>query len=256
MEEYILFREDKNKHGVIMFVEDYVPKKWFRKENIEYTISTSSALPVSDNNLKGKICDRIKKDYPDCEIWFEDYGTFIERIGANNRFWVICRLRDDDTEDYYCDNDRNGKPTYSTNLQEVRFQLSESSANMTLNNIRRCTRDKVYLRMVFLTLENELLKPCMMITCTSKGNQQTKYYKKMDGTRLRLVTTSDAATKFDYESVLRMYEYLKQHNKNYLYAVVPEFKNNVRCSDIERYMRDNKISRMIVMDLQLKFLNR
>jgi hypothetical protein len=96
----------------------------------------------------------------------------------------------------------------------------------------------------------------MMITCTSKGSGVTKYFAREEGKRLRLVTTSNSAAKFDYETVMKMYEHLTQTNKNFLYAVMPVFKDNVRSSDIERYMREKKVSRMIVMDLQLKFLNR
>ena len=78
----------------------------------------------------------------------------------------------------------------------------------------------------------------------------------MDGNRLRLVETSFSASKFTYEIGLQMCEYLKQHNKNFLYAVLPDFKDNVSAKNIEQYMREHKVSRMIVMDLQLKFLNR
>lgn len=253
MEELIIFIEDKDKVGVIRFVKSYQPKKWLRKERIEYTISPELAESFTDNDVKKKICDRIKKDYPNSVICFGDYGKLLERR-QNNRFWLICRLNDDDTEEYYCDNDRDGKPTYSTDLQEVRFQLSESSAKMTLSTIRRCTRDRVYVRMVFLTLENELLSPCMMITCTSKRSGVTKYFAREDGKRLRLVATSTAARKFSYEYALRMFEYLRTNNKNFLYAVLPEFKDNVNSKDIEQYMREKHISRMIVVDLQLKWL--
>ena len=55
---------------------------------------------------------------------------------------------------------------------------------------------------------------------------------------------------------MKMYEYLRTENKNFLYAVLPEFKDNVNCKNIEAYMREKKVSRMIVLDVQLKFLNR
>ena len=73
---------------------------------------------------------------------------------------------------------------------------------------------------------------------------------------MRLVTTSDAATKFNYEDVLTQFEHLKQTNKNFLYAVLPAFKDNVNVKNIESYMKENGTSRMLIMDLQLKFMNR
>lgn len=255
MDNCIMFREDRDKHGVILFVKSYRPKSWLRKEKIEYTIDTEMAERFDDNTIKQKICDRIKKDFPNAEIWCEDYCTFFDRM-VNHRFFVIGRWREDGTEEYYCDGDRDGKPEYCRDLENVRFILSERSADETLRTIRKSTRDRAYTRMVFLMLVNELLSPCMMITCTSKGSGVTKYYSREEGKRLRLVTTSNAAAKFDYESVLRMYEYLHQRNKNFLYSVVPVFKDNVNCKDIEKYIRENHISRMVVMDLKLKHLKR
>ena len=255
MEKYVIFREDKDKHGVYLFVKKFVPKKWFRKEKIGYCISADQAEDFTDNELLAKVCERVKKDFPNAEIFCEGYRTFIDRM-VKHRFWVVGRWCDDSTEEFYHDSDRHGKPEYTTDLQSVRFSLSESSANETLRTIRKCTRDRVYTRMVFLSLENELLSPCMMITCTSKGNGETKFFKKLDGNRVRMVGTSGAATKFTYEEVLERFAYLQQHNKNFLYAVMPVFKDNVSARNIESYMKENKVSRMVVMDLQLKHLNR
>lgn len=255
MNKFVIFREDKSNHGAIMFVKSFRPKRWFRREKILYSISASDANPFTDNEVMAKVCERIKRDYPNAEIWCEDYRSFTERM-AKHRFWVIGRWRDDGNEEFYQGNDMHNKPEYTTDLNDVRFILAESSANETLNTIRKSTRDRVYTRVVFLSLENELLSPCMMITCTSKGSGVTKYFAREEGSRLRLVMTSQAAAKFDYEEALRMWEYLRTHNKNFIYAVLPEFKDNVNCKNIEAYMREKKVSRMIVLDLQLKFVNR
>ena len=253
MDKYVIFREDKEKHGVWLFVKKFVPGRWFRKEKIEYCISADQA-ETFEPMVMAKICERIKRDYPNADIC-EDYCTFTAKM-AKHRFWVVGRWREDGTEEFYCGNDQHGKPEYTTDLQSVRFSLSDSSADETLRTIRKCTRDRVYTRMVFLSLENELLSPCMMITCTSKGSGVTKYFAREEGKRLRLVTTSEAAAKFDYETAVKMYEYLRMNNKNFGYAVLPVFKDNVRSSDIERYMREKKVSRMIMMDIQLRHLNR
>lgn len=254
MDNCIMFREDRDKFGVIQFVKSYRPKSWLRKEKIEYTIGTEMAERFDDNTIKQKICDRIKKDFPNAEIWCEDYCTFFDRM-VDHRFFVIGRWREDGTEEYYCDGDRDGKPEYCRDLENVRFILSERSADETLRTIRKSTRDRAYTRMVFLTLVNELLSPCMMITCTSKGSYVTKYFAREEGKRLRLVTTSDAAAKFRYDEALIMFEHLRTTNKNFCYAVLPAFKDNVNCKNIEAYMREKKVSRMIVMDVKLKFLN-
>ncbi len=218
----------------------------------------SAALDANlfiDGDLMSRVCERVRKDFPNAEIWCEDYRTFTDKF-ANHRFWVIGRWREDGKEEFYCGNDQHDKPEYTTDLNAIRFSLSESSINETLRTIRKSTRDRAYTRLVFLTLQNELLSPCMMITCTSKNNGVTKFFAREEGSRLRLVMTSQAAAKFNYEASIKMWEYLKQHNKNFLYAVLPDFKDNVSAKNIEQYMREHKVSRMIVMDLQLKFLNR
>lgn len=255
METFVMFREDKTRHSAILFVKSFRPKKWLRKEKIEYTISADQAEYFGDNDLKSKVCDRIKRDYPNAEIWCDTYRDFTEKF-VNHRFWVIGRWREDGTEEFYCGSDQHGKPEYTTDLNEVRFSLSESSTNETLQTIRKSTRDRAYTRLVFLSLENELLSPCMIISCTSKGSGVTKFFAREEDRRLRLVYTSKAAAKFNYEASIRMWEYLKQHHKTFLYAVLPDFKDNVSAKNIEPYMRDHHVSRMIVMDLQLKFLNR
>ena len=255
MDNYVFFREDKHKHGVIQFVKSFRPKKWLRSEKIEYCVSADQAEQFSDNVLMAKVCDRIKKDFPNAEIWCDDYSAFADKF-VNHRFWVIGRWRDDDNEEFYCGSDQYGKPEYTTDLNDVRFSLSESSVNETLQTVRKSTRDRAYSRLVFLSLENKLLSPCMTITCTSKSSGVTKFFAREEGSRLRLVMTSQAAAKFNYEDSIKMWEYLKQHNKNFLYAVMPDFKDNVSAKNIEQYMREHKVSRMIVMDLQLKFLNR
>ena len=255
MDNFVIFREDKSKHGAIQFVKSFRPKKWFRREKIEYCIGADQAESFTDNFLMAKVCDRIKKDFPNAEIWCEDYRTFTDKF-INHRFWVIGRWREDGKEEFYCDNDKNGKPEYTTDLNDVRFSLSISSISETLQTIRKSTRDRVYTRLAFLTLQNELLSPCMMITCTSKGSGVTKFFAREEGSRLRLVMTSHAAAKLNYEASIQMFEYLRQHNKNFLYAIMPDFKDNVSAKNIEQYMRDHKVSRMIVMDLKLKFLNR
>lgn len=255
MDNYVIFREDKHKHCAIQFVKSFRPKKWLRKEKIEYCISADQAESFNDKILMAKVCNRIKKDFPNAEILCEDYRTFTDKF-VNHRFWVIGRWREDGKEEFYCGSDQHGKPEYTTDLNDVRFSLSESSINETLQTVRKSTRDRAYTRIVFLTLENELLSPCMMITCTSKNNGVTKFFAREEGSRLRLVMTSQAAAKFNYEASIKMWEYLKQHNKNFLYAVLPDFKDNVSAKNIEQYMREHKVSRMIVMDLQLKFLNR
>lgn len=255
MAKIVYFEENENQKCIIRFVKGYRRGRWFLREKIWYSYSVVYGLPFVDEETIALVTTKVKKDYPKAVIHCEEYQQFMNKHQLQ-KFWVIGRWNENGLEEFYSGNDQNNKPTYSEDMQEVRMMFAESSAAETLRTIQQTTRDRVYTRVVYLNLVNELLTPVFMITCTSKGNEQTKYFRKLDGKRLRLVSTSVAATKFNYENAIGMWEFLKTYNKNFLYAVLPEFKDNVNSKDIEDYMRSKKVSRMIVMDFQLKHLNR
>lgn len=255
MAKIVYFEENENQKCIIRFVKGYRRGRWFLREKIWYSYSIVDGLPFVDEVTIALVTAKVKKDYPKAVIHCEEYQKFMAKYQLQ-KFWVIGRWNENGLEEFYSGSDQNNKPTYSEDMQDVRMMFAESSAAETLRTIQQTTRDRVYTSVVYLNLVNELLTPVFMITCTSKGNEQTKYYRKVDGNRLRLVSTSEAATKFNYENVIQMWEFLKTHNKNFLYAVLPVFKDNVNCKDIERYMKENKVSRMVAMDLQLKHLNR
>ena len=255
MAKIVYFEENESQKCIIRFVNGYRRGRWFLREKIWYSYSVADGLPFVDEVTIALVTTKVKKDYPKAVIHCEEYQKFMTKHQLQ-KFWVIGRWNEDGREEFYSGNDQNNKPTYSEDMQEVRMMFADSSAKETLRTIQQTTRDRVYTRAVYLNLVNELLTPVFMITCTSKGNDETKFFKKLDGNRVRMVGTSGAATKFTYEEVLERFAYLQQHNKNFLYAVLPVFKDNVNCKDIERYMKENKVSRMIVMDLQLKHLNR
>ena len=255
MKRIIYFEENENQKSIIRFVRGYRRVRWFLREKIWYSYSVVDGLPFVDEETIALVTTKVKKDYPKAVIHCEEYQQFMNKHQLQ-KFWVIGRWNENGREEFYSGNDQNNKPTYSEDMQEVRMTFAESSAKETLRTIQQTTRDRVFIRTLYLNLVNELLTPVFMITCTSKGNDDTKFFKKLDGNRVRMVGTSGAATKFTYEEVLERFAYLQQHNKNFLYAVMPVFKDNVSARNIENYMKENKVSRMIVMDLQLKHLNR
>ena len=257
MAKIILFEENKDQKCVIRFVSGFRPKTWFRKARVEYSVSDSVMCQFEDEaHIPEFVIERIRHDFPNAMIRIVDFVDFFYGDYKLQRFWTIARYNDAGTEDYYCGNDLSRKPKYTEDFSEVSMMLSKTSAEETLLRIQSTSRDRVYVRQLYLNLRNELLTPIMIITCTSRGNGLTKYFTKLDGNRVRLCSTSGAARKFTYEDVLKEYEYLRTHNKNYLYAVLPVFKDNVNCKNIESYIHNNKISQMVVIDFQLKHLNR
>lgn len=252
----ILFTENRDKKCVIRFVKGFRRKGFFRKERVEYTIVSSEAFHFySTDQIPDFVMSVIRKDYPDAEIKAVESEGF-DKTYSLQRFFAIACFNEGYNEEYYNGNDAKGKTTFTSDLSDVRMILSESSAKETLRTIQQTTGDRVFIRTLYLNLVNELLTPVFMITCTSKGSSHTKYFSRIEGNRLRLVTMSESASRFTYEEVLKEFDYLQTHNKNFLYAVLPVFKDNVNSKNIGNYMRDNKISRMVAMDLKLRFLNR
>lgn len=256
MEKIVYFEENENQKCIIRFVKGYRRRRWFLKEKICYSYSCIDGLPFIDEETLSKVCERVKKDYPHAKVHCEEFIEFSRKYNLQ-RFWVIAKWNKNEVQEFYNGDDQWRKPTYTTDINDVRMMLSKSSAEETLRTIQQTTRDRVWVMPVYLNMTNELLTPVMMITCTSKsGKQETKFFARIEGNRIRLVNTSDAAHKFTYEEVLRQFEFLQTHNKNFLYAVLPVFKHNVNYRNLEAYIRENNVSRMIVMDLQLRFLNR
>ncbi len=258
MEKVIYFVEDPQKEGVVRFVRDFKRRGWFMKDKIDYTLNIAEGnrfhtYTEDDFDIVER---RIKKDFPNAEVKMDKIDVF-RMINSLKRFWVVCHSENNKLT-YYSDYDREKKPTYTEDLSDVRMIFAESSAKELVRTIQAVTRDRVYIQQVYLTLYNELLAPVLMITCTSKRSGETKYFTRIEDAtnRIRMCNTSYSARKFNYEDAISTFEYLRTKNKNFLYAVMPAFKDNVNCKNLEDYMTANKISRMVVLDLKLKFINR
>lgn len=253
----IIYFKSSEKPDVYRFVKSYRRGRWYRKERIEYSFFPSDAVQFTDNVEKSLVCERIKKDFPDVSIFSDDFLSFMSSH-KDNRFWVIAQhdFGGDGISGFYCGFGSGNKAAFSTDIYSAEIIMSKSSALETLRTIQRSAGGLYSESVVYLSIANRLLSPCMMITCTNRRSNITKYFSRLEeGNRLRLVKTSVAARKFCYDDALSMFERLRMQNKNFLYAILPAFKDNVHCKDIESYMREKKVSRMITMGLQLKHLN-
>ena len=258
METIIYFEEDGKKHGVIRFVSGYRKKRFLRKERIEYTFSSASSKDFIDEEEIGMVLERIKKDYPDAVIHLTTWDKFLERY-KKHVFWLIAYIDDigQKSPSGYYSGSSCGHVEWTNDIEDAEIGLDDDTTDDTVNNIRKSTGKKVFMMPVYLDLVNGLLEPNFMITCTGKkGKQETKYFARMEGARLRLNTTSDAAKKFTYKEVLAMFEFLQSNNKNFLYAALPVFKENVHYKQLDNYLKKNKVSRMVQMTTKLRWMNR
>lgn len=255
MEYYIYFEENGKRHSVIRFVKDYSDRRWFRKERISYSISMDEACIFVDEELVKKVCDRIIKDYPDARIYCTPSEEIDERLEFHE-FWVICRYDDrNNLKDFYKAESRKSIG-WTADMEDVIIICDEDFARQHCQLLRSKTGERISAKSVYLSLNNRLLTPVMMITCTSKsGKRETKFFARLEGKRIRLVNTSAYAKFFTYSEAMHTYEYLKVHNKNFLYAVLPRFDDNVSYRDIEWYMKEKQISRAVRVSFKLKQIN-
>lgn len=254
----IYFVENEKRKCAIRFVKSYRAKSWWRMERIEYTYSLAEGNNFVDSAVTDKVCERIREDFPDAVIYRINPSEF-HRQYETHRFWLICSFTKKTDTDGYFSHIMSKKVMWTNNINDAEILLDEKNAEDSANSIRRLcgTTTMVGIQTIYLNLENMLLTPIMMITCTSKyGKQETKYFARLDGNRLRLVNTSDAAKKFTYTEVMDMFEHLRTHNKNFLYAVLPAFKENVHYKNLEAYVTENNVSRMVQISLMLKWENR
>lgn len=255
MGKIVCFEDGVKKYGVVRFVKSFRHKRLFRKEKISYTLSSSFATEFDDVVLLADVCNRVKKDYPNAKISCMGMDEFLSKY-MTHEFWIIVRCDEKgDNEDYfssYYGQDAQWTHDINDSMLYLDYEDCRSSAEI----IRR-TGDRILVRGIFLNLINELLTHVMMITCASKrGDGEAKYFSKLEGNRVRLVNTSNSAKKFTYREALECFDYLCKHNKSFWYAVLPVFKDNVHYKNIEAYMREKKISRMIMMTHKLNWFNR
>ena len=256
METFIYFKERENSHGVIRFVKSFRKKSFLRKERIEYSFAAVDCCMFEDEEEVLDVITRVIKDYPEARIYESGWNVFEENF-STNYVWVIAHVDSKNKTDGYYYGIASNEYIWASDINEAEIYFDKGSADETLRNIRKSIKDKMYVQLIYTDLVNGLLEPNFMITCTSKrGNEETKFFKKIDGGRLRLVSTSDCATKFTYEGVLSMFENLQSKNKRFLYAVLPVFKENVHCRDLEKYMREKNVSRMVQMTTKMKWINR
>lgn len=169
MAKIVLFEENEKQKCVIRFVKDFRKKSWFQKDRVEYSLIQTEAYWFGEGVVIPEfVTDRIKKDYPNARIEVLNLDDFFEKY-VLHRFWVIARYAEGYQEEYYCGHDQWNKATYTQDMSDVRMMFSESSAKETLRTIQQTTRDRVFIRTLYLNLVNELLTPVFMTTCTSNG---------------------------------------------------------------------------------------
>lgn len=253
MSEIIYFKEYSELHGVFRFVKSFRKGGFLKREKIEYTTDVMEATKYGDTDLILAIFRKIRKDYPFAHWNSMAFDEFKEKF-EKHRFFLITKVTDDNSFLYYC-GEKKGMFDWTSNIDEALIGLDSKTQAETALRIRM-KGGKVNTNVIYLDLINDLLNPNFMITCESKsGKKDIKYFARKEGNRLRLVETSASATKFSYREVMNQYEELQGSNKNFLYSVLPVFKDNVSYKNLKEYIREHNVSNRLQMEIKLKNLN-
>ena len=253
MEYFICFFKDKSKTGPLFFVKSYKARSWFRKERIEYSFNQLEAHTFNGEDVDvSKVRDRIKSDYPNGSVMtFSTKDDAFGEIFSKNRFWVICKYGPNNEVCGYYAGVKDGKAIWVEDINKALFCMDEREEKETLNVLRQKGERVTYIS-VILDLVNDLLNPIFIILCESKsGKKEIKFFAREEGGRLRLVKTSFSAKKLTFSESIEMYEHLVVHNKNFNYAVIPNFKDNVNCKDLKSYIKEHPINRMVQTELKI-----
>ena len=252
MGKFILyFKEKAGEPCAIRFVKDYRKRGFLRKERIEYTFDLRQAydFPELDDVLAAS--KRIMKDWPGAVVNWPDEEEFKKEF-ALHKFWVITqRDVNGDPYEFYTGRDKLHQAEFTEDINKASIGLDMQSEADTVGRLRT-KGTRIAIDCVYLSLVNDLLNPNFMIICTSRREgQRTRFFARQEDTRLRLVETSDAAKKMPYREAIDTYERLKATNKNFNYAVLPVFKDNVHYKNLEDYVLKTRVSRALKMNLRL-----
>ncbi len=237
----LVYFVESPRHSVIRFVKNYRTAGFLRCERIEYSLFASDSKPFADDGTTDLVCKRIKKDHPQAKVYCTTYTEF-EEMYSTHLFWIICRWNKKSKIDGFYSHSEHKKVFWTKDIGDAEISLDKKGATDSLDNIRRLSGERVNVIPIYLDLINELLTPVFMLTCTSKSGGATKYFASLEDKKIRLVNMSDKAKKFTYEQAIKAFEYLSEHHKQYLYAVLPVFSSNVKSTDIEQYITDHHVS--------------
>lgn len=252
MKEIICFFKDKNV-GPLHFVSSYERKRLFRRERISYSLEKSDARYFDESEgatiESVRVC--VQSDFPDCRMFTLDDNTF-ERFFQAKRFWGICKINEKDGRSLWYAGIKGRTAVWSLDVTNALLCLDLDTEIDTLNVLRQ-GGGRLNIKTVHLNLTNELLAPKFILTCTSKGgDKKTMFFAGEEGGSLRLANDSFSACKLTYRESVGMFERLRVCNKDFSYAVIPDFEDNVNCSDLDEYSANGKINRMVQMELKLR----
>lgn len=236
-----------------MFVKAYRKKSLLKRENVQLSYFVHE-LDI-DDEMTERIISLVKRHYPNAKVNCETVDTF-EQAMYKYRYHVVCKhIPNGDFYGFDSGCTSEGEVAWTMEIENAQLHYDQASAEESARAISSHTGECVTLTSVYIAKVNPLSEQEFIIHCKSKKSGRVQFYSRTEGTRLRLVRTSDAAAKFNYSQALSMFDELKAKNKAFFYTVMP-YIENVNCADLEQMYKENKIPVAINMTDKLKWMGR
>lgn len=236
-----------------LFVKAYRKKSLLKRENAQLSYFVHE-LDI-DDEMATRIIAFVKRHYPDAKVNCETVDTFNQAMSKYCYYVVTKYVTNGDFFVFDSGCTAHDEIEWTSKIDEAQLYYESTCAENSAKAIAKKTGEKVTLTTVYIENVNPLSEQEFIIHCKSKKSGRTQFYSRTEGTRLRLVRTSDAAAKFHYNLALNLFDELKAKNKAFFYTVMP-YIPNVNCADLEQMYDERKIPVAINMTNKLKWMSR
>lgn len=233
------------------FIRAYRKKSLFKREEIQFSYFAHE-LDIDDETAQ-RIIELVKKHYPKADVGCDTVENFGETM-AKYRYYAVSMYVDNGSF-YGFDTGITwkGENEWTTVIEDAQLYYDHKSAGENASMIAMKTGAKVTVSEVYVNEVNPLSEQEFVITCKSRKSGRTQFYARTEGTRIRLVRTSDAAARFLFADSLSMFDELKAKNKAFFYTVMP-YIPNVNCNELERMYEEKKIPVAINVTDKIKWM--
>ena len=217
---------------------------------IVYTVDHKQAAFFEDMSLVDSITKRIMSKYDDATKidYLDDKDT---RIKGIDPFYVIVS-EDSDTEKYFVDFDKKGKPLFDKNVRKAYISQSWTDIQKTISNVRVNGGKKVVPVAITMNIENTLQEPNFVIICKNKHSQKILYLQALyQNGEVRLNPNLKSAERLGYDEAIEWYEVLSMKNKEHHYAVVACPKDNVKSFNLVEYYKTHQNNMRVAVSFHL-----
>lgn len=236
-----------------MFVKAYRKKSLLKRENVQLSYFVHE-LDI-DDEMAERIISLVKRHYPNAKVGCDTIENF-DKTMYKYRYYVVCKyINSGGFYGFNTGSTSNGEHQWTTDIEEAQLCYDRTGAEEDARRIAKETGERVMLSYVLINEVNPLSQQEFVVTCTSKKSGRTQFYSRSEGTRLRLVKTSDAAAKLHFDDVVKLYDELKAKSKAFNYAVIP-YIENINCADLEQMEKDGKIPHAMAVTTKLKWMLR